>query len=75
MVAFAIDNKKMMKNTLVLYFRMAFTMVVSFFTTRVTLEVLGVEDYGLNNLVGGVVAMFSFINSSMGTAVQRFFLY
>ena len=73
MVAFAIDNKKMMKNTLVLYFRMAFTMVVSFFTTRVTLEVLGVEDYGLNNLVGGVVAMFSFINSSMGTAVQRFF--
>ena len=52
---------------------MAFTMVVSFFTTRITLEVLGSEDYGLNNLVGGVVAMFSFINGSMGTAVQRFY--
>ena len=48
-------------------------MVISFFTARVTLQVLGVEDYGLNNLVGSVVALFSFLNASMGTAVQRFF--
>ena len=48
-------------------------MVISFFTTRITLQVLGVEDYGLNNLVSSVVSMFGFINASMGTAVQRFF--
>lgn len=70
---FVVDKNKIARNTFVLYFRMAFTMVVSFFTTRVTLDVLGSEDYGLNNLVGGVVAMFSFINGSMGTAVQRFY--
>lgn len=70
---FVVNNKKIAKNTMVLYFRMAFVMLVSFFTTRITLEVLGSEDYGLNNLVGGVVAMFSFINGSMGTAVQRFY--
>ena len=73
MSSFSVDNKKIAKNTIVLYFRMAFTMLVSFFATRITLEVLGSEDYGLNNLVGGVVAMFSFINGSMGTAVQRFY--
>ena len=70
---FVVNNKKIAKNTLVLYLRMAFVMIVSFFTTRITLEVLGSEDYGLNNVVGGVVAMFSFINGSMGTAVQRFY--
>lgn len=70
---FVVNNKNIAKNTLVLYLRMAFVMIVSFFTTRITLEVLGSEDYGLNNLVGGVVAMFSFINGSMGTAVQRFY--
>lgn len=48
-------------------------MIISFFTARVTLQVLGVDDYGLNNLVGSVVALFSFLNASMGTAVQRFF--
>ena len=73
MSSFVTDKNKIARNTFVLYFRMAFTMVVSFFTTRITLEVLGSEDYGLNNLVGGVVAMFSFINGSMGTAVQRFY--
>lgn len=52
---------------------MAITMVISFFTARVTLQQLGVEDYGLNNLVGSIVSMFSFINGSMGTAVQRFY--
>lgn len=58
-----------------LYFRMAITMIVSFFAVRVTLQILGSEDYGLNNLVGSVVALFSFINSSMGTAVQRYYSY
>lgn len=72
-MAFAIDKKKMAKNTIVLYVRMAFTMVISFFAARVTLQQLGVEDYGLNNLVGSIVSMLSFINGSMGTAVQRYY--
>lgn len=66
-------NNKIAKNTVALYIRMAITMFISFFTTRITLEVLGVEDYGLNNLVSSVVALFSFLNGSMGTAVQRFY--
>ena len=66
-------NNKIAKNTIALYIRMAITMFISFFTTRLTLEVLGIEDYGLNNLVSSVVALFSFLNGSMGTAVQRFY--
>ncbi len=72
-MAFAVDNKKIAKNTVALYVRTIITMIISFFTARVTLQVLGVDDYGLNNLVGSVVALFSFLNASMGTAVQRFF--
>lgn len=72
-MSFAVDNKKIAKNTIALYVRTVITMIISFFTARVTLQVLGVEDYGLNNLVGSVVALFSFLNASMGTAVQRFF--
>lgn len=56
-----------------MYVRMGITMIIAFFTTRVTLEQLGVDDFGLNNLVGSIVSMFSFLNGSMGTAVQRFF--
>ena len=72
-MAFAVDNKRIAKNTIALYVRTIITMVISFFIARVTLQVLGVDDYGLNNLVGSVVALFSFLNASMGTAVQRFF--
>lgn len=52
---------------------MAFTMVIGFLVTRVTLQQLGVNDYGLNNLVGSIVSMLSFLNGSMGTAVQRYY--
>lgn len=72
-MAFAVDNKKIARNTIALYIRMTITMAIGFFTARVTLQQLGVEDYGLNNLVGSIVSMFSFINGSMGTAVQRFY--
>ena len=53
------NNKRIAKNTLLLYFRMLLTMVVSLYTSRVVLGALGVEDYGIYNVVGGVVAMFS----------------
>ncbi|UTC48240.1 MATE family efflux transporter [Treponema vincentii] len=74
-MAFQINTKKIAKNTITLYIRQIITMFISFFTVRVTLNQLGVEDYGLNNLVGSIVSMFSFINGSMGTAVQRFYSY
>lgn len=72
-MAYKIDNKKIAKNTLALYIRIGFTMVISFFTARVTLQQLGVDDYGLNNLVSSIVSMLTFLNGSMGTAVQRFY--
>lgn len=72
-MAFAINSNRIATNTLALYIRLGLTMIISFFTARVTLQQLGVEDYGLNNLVGSIVSMFTFINGSMGTAVQRFY--
>ena len=74
-MAFVINQNVIIKNTIALYIRMGFTMIISFLASRVTLQVLGVEDYGLNNLLSGVVSLFSFINGSMGTAVQRFLSY
>ena len=57
------DSKKnMAKNTLALYFRMLFTMFVSLYTSRVVLNALGVSDFGVYNVVGGMVAIFSFLN-------------
>ena len=53
------DNKRVAKNTLFLYFRTLIILVVSLYTSRVILNALGVEDYGIYNVVGGVVAMFS----------------
>ena len=69
------NNKRIAKNTLLLYFRMLFMMAVSLFTSRVILNTLGVEDYGIYNVVGGVVAMFGFINSSMSSATQRYITF
>ena len=66
------DNKKIAKNTLFLYVRMFLTMGVSLFTSRIVLNTLGVEDFGTYNLVGGIVIMFSFINTAMLGATQRF---
>lgn len=72
-MSYQINKDKIAKNTIALYLRLGVTMIISFFMTRVMLVQLGVEDYGLNNLVGSIVTMFSFINGSMGTAVQRFY--
>lgn len=65
-------NKKIAKNTLMLYFRMILTMFVSLYTSRIVLNVLGVEDYGTYNVVGGIVTTFGFINGAMSSATQRF---
>lgn len=66
------NNRRIAKNTLMLYVRMLFTMVVSFYTSRVVLEVLGVSDYGIYNVVGGLVTMFTFASGAMSSATQRF---
>ena len=59
------NNKRIAKNTLLLYFRMLFMMVVSLYTSRVILNALGVEDFGIYNVVGGVVVMFTVISGSL----------
>ncbi len=69
------NNKRIAKNTLVLYVRMLFMMAVTLYTSRVILNTLGVEDYGIYNVVGGIVAMFGFINGSMSSATQRYITF
>lgn len=69
------SNTKIAKNTLVLYFRMLFNMGVTFYTSRIILHTLGVEDYGIYNVVGGVIILFSFLNISMSSATQRFLTF
>ena len=69
------DNKRIAKNTVMLYFRMLLTMLVSLYTSRIILNTLGIEDFGIYTVVGGVVAMFSVLNSSMGAATSRFLIF
>ena len=69
------SNKRIAKNTLFLYIRMLFVMGVSLFTSRVVLDKLGVEDYGIYNAVGGVVAMLSFLNGTLSTGTSRFLTF
>ena len=71
----SVNNKRIAKNTLLLYFRMLFMMAVSLYTSRVVLNALGVEDFGIYNVVGGVVAMFSMLSGSLSTAITRFITY
>lgn len=69
------NNKRIAKNTLLLYVRTLFIMLVTLYTSRIVLNTLGVSDYGIYNVVGGVVAMFGFINSSMSSATQRYITF
>ena len=69
------DNRRIAKNTIFLYLRMLLIMVVSLYTSRIILQALGVQDFGIYNVVGGVVAMFSMISSSLTAAISRFFTY
>lgn len=68
-------NKTIAKNTLLLYFRMLFLMCISLYTSRVILEALGISDYGIYNVVGGFVSMFSLISASLTSACSRFLNY
>lgn len=67
------DNKRIAKNTMFLYIRMLIVLGVSFYTTRVVLNVLGIVDYGIYNIVCGFVSMFAFLNNSLANGVLRFY--
>jgi len=69
------NTSRIAKNTLLLYFRMLLTMGVSLYTSRVILNALGVEDYGIYNVVGGVVAMFGILSGSLSSAISRFITF
>jgi O-antigen/teichoic acid export membrane protein len=69
------NTARIAKNTLALYFRQILIMLVSLYTVRVVLNTLGAEDYGIYNVVSGVVAMFGFLSNSMATASQRYFSF
>ena len=66
------STRRIAKNSLMLYIRMLLMMGISLYTSRVVLNTLGVEDFGIYSVVGGVVAIFGFLNSSMSGATSRF---
>lgn len=68
-------NKRIAKNTLVLYVRMLFLMLISLYTSRIILEALGIEDFGIYNVVGGFVALFAIVSKSLSGAASRFLNY
>ena len=69
------SNKRIAKNTLFLYFRSIFLILITLYTSRVILQSLGVSDFGIYNVVGGVVAMFSMLSNTMHNATQRFLTF
>lgn len=69
------QNSIIAKNTIFLYFRMFITMGLYLYTSRIVLNILGVDDFGIYNVVGGIVILLSFLNSSMASATQKFLLF
>lgn len=69
------NSKRIAKNTIILYIRMLFLMCISLYTSRIVLKTLGVEDYGVYNVVGGVVSMFTMISGSLVAAISRYITY
>ena len=71
----ASENKRIAKNTGFLYLRMLFVMGITLYTSRVVLQALGVEDYGLYNVIGGIVVMLGFLNGCASSATSRFLTF
>lgn len=69
------SNRRIAKNTLLLYFRMFITMFVSLYISREVLRILGIEDFGIYNIIGGIIVLFSFINGALVSSTQRFLNY
>ncbi|MDE5739831.1 MAG: polysaccharide biosynthesis protein, partial [Bacteroidaceae bacterium] len=66
------QNKRIAKNTIFMYIRMAITMCIGLYTSRAVLQALGVEDFGLYNVIGGIVSMFIILNNAMVNTTSRF---
>ncbi len=71
----SINKKRIAKNTIFLYIRMALNMAIALYTSRVLLRVLGIDDYGLYSVIGGVVVLFSFLNSTLAGSTSRFLTF
>ena len=69
------NNKRIAKNTAMSYFRLLFSMAISLYTARVILNALGVVDFGIYNVVGGLVVMFGFLNNAMSASTLRFITF
>ena len=69
------NNRRIAKNAIYLYFRMIIMMLVTLYTSRVILQSLGVEDFGIYNVVGGIIAMFGFVTNTLSTSSQRFITF
>lgn len=72
---YTVNNKRIAKNTFLLYVRMILVMLINLYTVRVVLDVLGVEDYGIYNVVAGVVSSLSFLTNVLSSATQRFYSF
>ena len=66
-------NKRIAKNTIFLYIRMLFALVITLYTSRVILNTLGIQDYGIYNVVAGFVSLFAFLNATLSSSMQRFY--
>ena len=74
-MAFQADSKKIAKNTIILYMRQILIMVITLYTSRIILQTLGADDYGIYNVVGGFVTMFNVISGAFTVAISRFMAY
>lgn len=71
----SLNNKRLAKNTIILYIRTVFVLFISLYTSRVILDVLGINDYGIYNLIGGFVSMFAVVSQTMVSSSQRFLTF
>ena len=69
------SQKKIAQNSIILYIRMLFNMVITFYTSRVVLDILGVDDFGIYGVIGGIVSLLSFLNGCMSSTTSRFFTF
>ena len=69
------NNKRIAKNTVFLYFRTLLLLAITLYTSRIVLATLGVDDYGIYNVVGGLIAMFSMVSGALSTSISRFITF
>ena len=74
-MASTVDKKRIVKNTFFLYIRMMIVMVIGLYTSRAVLQNLGVEDFGIYNLIGGIVTMFTFLNAVINASTSRYITF